>query len=99
MAFTLACGCGLGVASCLGYPFPFSYSGLQRTCKSKKAKNDTAHAQYLKDQRKNGKGSLFAFFFVEVARTLQTAVAASSYVAIRASLAIGCNLDHPPACD
>ena len=38
----------------------------------KKAKNDTAHAQYLKDQRKNGKGSLFAF--LEVARTLQTAV-------------------------
>ena len=38
----------------------------------KKAKNDTAHAQYLEDQRKNGKGSLFAF--LEVARTLQTAV-------------------------
>ena len=38
----------------------------------KKAKNDTAHAQYLKDQRKNRKGSLFAF--LEVARTLQTAV-------------------------
>ena len=27
----------------------------------KKAKNYTAHDQYLKDQRKNGKGSLFAF--------------------------------------
>ena len=39
----------------------------------KKAKNETAHVQYLKDQRKNWKGSLFAF--LEVARTLQTAVA------------------------
>ena len=38
----------------------------------KKAKNETAHVQYLKDQRKNWKGSLFAF--LEVARTLQTAV-------------------------
>ena len=52
----------------------------------KKAKNDTAHAQYLKDQRKNGKGSLFAF--LEVARTLQTAyrcnlVHALMFVAMR----------------
>ena len=38
----------------------------------KKAKSDTAYVQHLKDQRKNGKGSLFAF--LEVARTLQTAV-------------------------
>ena len=38
----------------------------------KKAKNDTVHSQHLKYQRKNGKGSLFAF--LEVARTLQTAV-------------------------
>ena len=42
----------------------------------KKAKNETAHVQYLKDQRKNWKGSLFAF--LEVARTLQTAVLAYS---------------------
>ena len=38
----------------------------------KKGKNNTAHAQYWKDQRKNGKGLLFAF--LEVARTLQTAL-------------------------
>ena len=50
----------------------FMYSGLQRTCKLKKAINETAHVQYLKDQRKNWKGSLFAF--LEVVRTLQTAV-------------------------
>ena len=49
--------------------------GVQRFAENlqiKKAKNETAHVQYLKDQRKNWKGSLFAF--LEVARTLQTAV-------------------------
>ena len=41
----------------------------------KKAKNETAHVQYLKDQRKNWKGLLnLLFAFLEVARTLQTAV-------------------------
>ena len=51
---------------------------VQRFAKNlqiKRAKNDTAHAQYLEDQRKTGKGSLFAF--LEVARTLQTAVKAA----------------------
>ena len=50
-------------------------SSVQRFAENfqiKKAKNETAHVQYLKDQRKNWKGSLFAF--LEVARTLQTAV-------------------------
>ena len=50
-------------------------SAVQRFAENlqiKKAKNETAHVQYLKDQRKNWKGSLFAF--LEVARTLQTAV-------------------------
>ena len=51
---------------------PLAVQRFAENLQIKKAKNETAHVQYLKDQRKNWKGSLFAF--LEVARTLQTAV-------------------------
>ena len=57
------------------FVYIYIYIFIQRFAENlqiKRVKNETAHVQYLKDQRKNWKKSLFAF--LEVARTLQTAV-------------------------
>ena len=54
---------------------PKSSVATTAVCRIKKS--DTAHVQYLKDQRKNWKGSLFAF--LDVARTLHTTVTIQTY--------------------
>ena len=79
-ACTRTCTCGMHVpghvhVACMPTTFASSTLHVQRFAENlqiKKAKNETAHVQYLKDQGKNWKGSLFAF--LEVARTLQTTV-------------------------
>ena len=62
----------LSLALAPSYPYP-TVKGLVNETISLLPRAAHARARgYVKDQRKNGKGSLFAF--LEVARTLQTAV-------------------------
>ena len=61
-----------GFTACMDTTHGMHVQWFAENLQIKKAKSDTAHVQYLKDQRKNWKGSLFAF--LEVARSLQTTV-------------------------